>query len=68
MLSKLPHSENGTIYIELPIIGSVVNHTQMFSAIDLQPEERINSSDPMPLYMMNLSAGMKDGESPASYK
>ena len=31
--AKVPHSENGTIYVELPIIASVVNHTTMFSAI-----------------------------------
>lgn len=55
ILAKVPHSENGTIYVELPIIASVVNHTKMFSAVQLPELLGAGPSEPLPLYLLNTS-------------
>lgn len=49
---------NGTVVIELPIIGSVVNHTNLFSASKVSTY--YNSSEPLPLYVMDVHTGVDD--------
>ena len=58
-LKEVPHYPNNkTIYIEIPIIASVVNHTQLFSAVEIAKEPHYNSSMPIPLYMADRNLAM----------
>jgi hypothetical protein len=53
LIDGVPHSKNNkTLFVEIPIIASVVNHTTMFSAISPNfTKLRENNTLPMPLYM-----------------
>ena len=53
LINRVPHSKyNKTMFVEIPIIASVVNHTQMFSAVsENYTTLRENNSLPMPLYL-----------------
>lgn len=43
------------MFVEIPIIGSVVNHTKLFSAIEFTPEQNRNQSLPLPLVILDSS-------------
>ena len=51
---RMPNDRNKTIFIEIPIIGSIVNHTTLFSPIEFTELERSNSSAPLPLHVFDL--------------
>jgi len=55
VLSQIPSNNNKTIFIEIPIIASVVNHTELFSAVEPNDQEHSNSSEPRPLYALDLT-------------
>jgi hypothetical protein len=60
-LKEVPHHPNNkTVFIEIPIIASVVNHTQLFSAIKIGEDKNYNSSLPLPLYMADRTLAMPD--------
>lgn len=47
----------------------MVNHTELFSAVKFSDEERSNSSEPLPVYAMDVSAGLdQDSQSPFEYE
>ena len=50
---KIPHSKyNKNLFVEIPIIASVVNHTEMLSAVSPNYTTlRPGNSLPMPLYL-----------------
>lgn len=50
---KIPHSKhNKTLFVEIPIIASVVNHTEMLSAVSPNYTTlRPGNSLPMPLFL-----------------
>ena len=61
-LNEVPHHPNNkTIFVEIPIIASVVNHTSLFSAIDIDQDKKYNSSLPLPMYMADRNIAMPDG-------
>ena len=49
------HLPKETMFVEIPIIGSVVNHTTMFSAIELSGEQSANGLQPLPLYLLDTT-------------
>ena len=53
---QMPNHRNKTIFIEIPIIGSIVNHTSLFSPIEFTELERSNSSAPLPLHAFDLKS------------
>lgn len=53
VFSKIENYNNGSIFIDIPIIGSIVNHTSLLSAVEFTNSERTQSSEPIPLYLMD---------------
>ena len=45
--------------IEIPIIGSVVNHTTLFSAVEFPETVRTDNNLPVPAYLFDTFAQVK---------
>ena len=56
----LTEQKNQTMFVEIPIIASVVNHTRLFSVIDIQENhDNANQSDPIPIYLLDVLESKK---------
>lgn len=60
IFGQIPSRNNRTLLIEIPIIASVVNHTELFSAVLLDEKEHANRSEPLPLYALDLRTNFNE--------
>jgi len=48
-------AQRETTFVEIPIIGSVVNHTKLFSAVQFDRSQSMQNSQPLPLYLLDTT-------------